>query len=188
MDITARLNQLDELVREAKAMPLSSSVLVNRDEVLDLIAEMQEALPDEIKQARWIVKDREELLSKAKADGEALVAAARDEQLKMARQESIVARANGEGERILAEAEATARAMKREAEEYVDGKLAQFEIGLRKILEDSQSASKALAKTLDQVEVGRDKLRAPSTAAEQEFGDHEARPPRETQLFDEEGS
>ena len=188
MDITARLNQLDELVREAKAMPLSSSVLVNRDEVLDLIAEMQEALPDEIKQARWIVKDREELLSKAKADGEALVAAAREEQLKMARQESIVARANGEGERILAEAEATARAMKREAEEYVDGKLAQFEIGLRKILEDSQSASKALAKTLDQVEVGRDKLRAPSTAAEQEFGDYEARPPRETQLFDEEGS
>jgi cell division septum initiation protein DivIVA len=108
-------------------------VLVNRDEVLDLIAEMQEALPDEIKQARWIVKDREELLSKAKADGEALVAAAREEQLKMARQESIVARANGEGERILAEAEATSRAMKREAEEYVDGKLAQFEIGLRKI-------------------------------------------------------
>ena len=37
MDITARLNQLDELVREAKAMPLSSSLLVNRDEVLDLI-------------------------------------------------------------------------------------------------------------------------------------------------------
>ena len=95
---------------------------------------------------------------------------------------------HADGERILAEAEATSRAMKREAEEYVDGKLAQFEIGLRKILEDSQSASKALAKTLDQVEVGRDKLRAPSTAAEQEFGDHEARPPRETQLFDEEGS
>ena len=52
-------------------MPLSSSVLVNRDEVLDLIAEMQEALPDEIKQARWIVKDREELLGEGQADGEA---------------------------------------------------------------------------------------------------------------------
>ena len=188
MDITARLNTLDELVREAKAMPLSSSVLVNRDEVLDLIADMQEALPDEIKQARWIVKDREELLAKAKADGEALVAAARDEQLKMARQEAVVARATEESERILTEADAQARDMRREAEEYVDGKLAQFEIGLRRILEDSQSASKALAKTLDQVEVGRDKLRAPTTAAEQEFGDHESRPARETQLFDEEGS
>ena len=161
MDITARLNELDELVREAKAMPLSSSVLVNRDEVLDLLSAMQEALPDEIKQARWIVKDREELLAKAKADGEAIVAAARDEQLRMARQEAVVARANEEADRLLAEADDQGRAMRREAEEYVDAKLAQFEIALRRILEESQSASRALAKTLDQVEVGRDKLRHP---------------------------
>lgn len=196
MDITARLNELDELVRDAKAMPLSSSVLVNREEVLDLLAAMQEALPDEIKQARWIVKDREELLAKAKADGEKIVAAARDEQLKMARQEAIVARANEEAERLRADAEEQSRAMRREAEEYVDAKLAQFEIALRRILEESQSASRALAKTLDQVEVGRDKLRTPGTAAEQEFGgsddareergSHERR--TATPLFDEEQS
>jgi cell division septum initiation protein DivIVA len=195
VDITARLNELDELVREAKAMPLSSSVLVNRDEVLELLASMQEALPDEIKQARWIVKDREELLAKAKADGELIVAAAHDQQLKMARQEAIVQRANEEAERISSEAEEQGRAMRREAEEYVDAKLAQFEIALRRILEEAQSAGRGLAKTLDQVEVGRDKLRTPGTAAEQEFGDpeqseirgaHERRP--STPLFDEEQS
>lgn len=191
MDITARLTHLDEMVREAKAMPLSSSVLVNRDEVLDLIAEMQEALPDEIKQARWIVKDREDLLAKAKADAEVIVEQARDEQLKMARQEAVVARAAEEAEHALAEANEQARSMRREAEEYVDAKLAQFEIALRRILEDSQSSSRALAKTLDQVEVGREKLRTPGTAAEQEFGGsdedaHEDRPSRETPLFDEE--
>ena len=49
-------------------------------------------------------------------------------------------------------------------------RLAQFEIALRRILEDAQSTTRALAKTLDQVEVGRDRLRAPTTAAEQEFG------------------
>ena len=191
MDITARLNHLDEMVREAKAMPLSSSVLVNRDEVLDLINEMQEALPDEIKQARWVVKDREDLLAKARADAEAIVQQARDEQLKMARQEAVVARAAEEAERALAEADEQARAMRREAEAYVDAKLAQFEIALRHILEESQSSSRALAKTLDQVEVGREKLRTPGTAAEQEFGGsgedaHEGRPSRETPLFDEE--
>ena len=195
MDITARLNELDELVREAKAMPLSSSVLVNRDEVLELLASMQEALPDEIKQARWIVKDREELLAKAKADGDLIVAAAHDQQLKMARQEAIVQRANEEAERIATEADEQGRAMRREAEEYVDAKLAQFEIALRRILEEAQSAGRGLAKTLDQVEVGRDKLRTPGTAAEQEFGDsdkselrgaHERR--ASTPLFDEEQS
>ena len=192
MDITARLTHLDEMVREAKAMPLSSSVLVNRDEVLDLIAEMQEALPDEIKQARWIVKDREDLLAKARADAEVIVEQAREEQLKMARQEAVVTRAAEEAERALADADEQARSMRREAEEYVDAKLAQFEIALRRILEESQSSSRALAKTLDQVEVGREKLRTPGTVAEQALGgpeddDRDVRSSRaETPLYDEE--
>ena len=191
MDITARLTHLDELVREAKAMPLSSSVLVNRDEVLDLIAEMQEALPDEIKQARWIVKDREDLLAKARADAEVIVEQARAEQLKMARQEAVVARAGEEADRVLGESEEQSRSMRREAEEYVDGKLAQFEIALRRVLEDSQSSVRALAKTLDQVEAGREKLRTPGTAAAQEFGEHEPQSADrdlrgETPLYDEE--
>jgi F0F1-type ATP synthase membrane subunit b/b' len=194
MDITTRLTQLDEMVREAKAMPLSSSVLVNRDEVLDLIVEMQESLPAEIEQARWIVKDRDDLLSKARAEAEGIVEQARAEQLTMARQQEVVVRAGEEAERLLDEAAEQARSMRREAEEYVDGKLAQFEVALRRTLEDSQASVRALAKTLDQVEVGREKLRTPGTAAAQEFGEpdqgsgeHVERPARgETPLYDEE--
>ena len=194
MDITARLAHLDEIVREAKAMPLSSSVLVNRDEVLDLIAEMQEALPDEIKQARWIVKDREDLLAKARTDAEAIVEQARAQQLTMARQEAVVARAGEEAERQLGEADGQARSMRREAEEYVDAKLAQFEIALRRVLEESQASVRALAKTLDQVELGREKLRTPGTAAAQALGETDAEAAerdaavsqQETPLYDEE--
>lgn len=194
MDITARLAQLDEIVREAKAMPLSSSVLVNRDEVLDLIAEMQEALPDEIKQARWIVKDREDLLAKARSDAEAIVEQARAQQLTMARQEAVVARAGEEAERMLGEADEQARSMRREAEEYVDAKLAQFEIALRRVLEESQASVRSLAKTLDQVELGREKLRTPGTAAAQALGETDAEAAerdaavsqQETPLYDEE--
>src|SRR5205823_1654460 len=72
VDITARLQQLEEMVREAKSMPLSASVLVNREELLEVIADMKASLPEEIKQARWVVKDREELLSKARRDAEAI--------------------------------------------------------------------------------------------------------------------
>ena len=73
MDIASRLQQLEDIVRDAKSMPLSSSVLVNKDEVLEMLQQMQEDLPDEIKQARWIVKDREELLAKARAEGDRLI-------------------------------------------------------------------------------------------------------------------
>jgi hypothetical protein len=182
MDLSARLEQLEELVREAKSMPLSSSVLINREEVLELIAEMKEALPEEIKRARWIVRDREELLAKARDEGERTVQHAHEEQLRMARKEEIVARATTEADRVVSEAEERAREMRSEAEDYVDAKLAQFEISIRKILEASRASSKSLNRTLDQVEVGRERLRGPATAAEAEF----ARPEEEHQLFDEE--
>jgi hypothetical protein len=182
MDLAARLEQLDELIREAKSMPLSSSVLVNREEVLKMITEMKEALPEEIKRARWIVRDREELLAKAREEGDRTVAQAHEEQLRMARKEEIVARATREADRVVAEGEERARLMRSEAEDYVDAKLAQFEISIRKILEASQASTKSLNRTLDQVEVGRERLRGPATAAEAEF----ARPEGENQLFDEE--
>jgi cell division septum initiation protein DivIVA len=175
MDLTARLQQLEDLVREAKSMPLSSSALVNRDEVLELILEMKETLPEEIKQARWVVKDREELLGKARAEGERIVAEAQEAQLRMARQEEVVARAKDEAERIVQEAEEDGRKMRLESEDYVDAKLAQFEIALRKIQEEARASARQVGKTLDQIELGRQKLRgAPMTEAEQRLGSHDA--------------
>jgi hypothetical protein len=171
MDLAARLQQLEDLVRDAKSMPLSSSALVNREEVLELVAEMRESLPEEIKQARWVVKDREDLLAKARHEAEAIVEAAHQEQLRMARTEEVVARAHQEAERLRHEAEGDARKVRLEAEDYVDAKLAQFEIVLRKLQEEAQNSARQLGRTLDQVELGREKLRgAPVTAAEEEFG------------------
>jgi F0F1-type ATP synthase membrane subunit b/b' len=167
MDLGTRIQQLEDLVREAKSMPLSSSALVNRDEVLELIRDMKESVPEEIKQARWVVKDREELLAKARTEGERIVEEARQEQLRLAGKEEVLQRAKEESDRIMASAEEQGRKIRLEAEDYVDAKLAQFEIALRKIQEEAQSSSRQLARTLDQVEVGRQKLRgAPITEAE----------------------
>jgi hypothetical protein len=164
MDLSGMLARLEEMVREAKSMPLSSSALLNRDEVLDLVKDMQEALPEEIRQARWIVKDREELLAKARNEAEKMVEAARGEQLRLASHEEVVKRAAEEAERALQEGEEAARKARLEAEDYVDAKLAQFEIALQRIQEEIRSASKALTRTMDQVEVGRDRLRGAEPA------------------------
>jgi vacuolar-type H+-ATPase subunit H len=133
MDLAARLQQLEDMIRDAKSMPLSSSALLNREEVLDLVKDMKESLPEEIRQARWIVKDREELLAKARRDAEAMVEQARQEQLRLASHEEVMKRAQAEAERIATEAQEDARRMRLEAEDYVDAMLAQFEFALQKI-------------------------------------------------------
>ena len=166
MDLTARLSQLEEMVRDAKSMPLSSSALLNRDEVLDLIEDLKAALPDEIKQARWVVKDREELLAKARRDAEGMVEQARAEQLRLASHEAVMQRAKEEAERIVQEADEDARRLRLEAEDYVDAKLAQLEGTLQKILEDTIASNDALSKTIDQVVAGREKLRGMTPSSE----------------------
>ncbi len=184
MDLATRLAQLEEIVREAKSMPLSSSVLISRDDVLEMLREMQEDLPEEIKQARWVVKDREELLAKARAEGDRIIEQGHEEQRRMAMKNEVARRAEQEAAQMLQEAEDATGGMRREAEDYVDAKLAQFEIALRKILEDAQATARSLAKTLDQVEVGRERLRAPVTAAEQHFAQTPEH--RTSDLFDAE--
>jgi hypothetical protein len=166
MDLATRLAALEEMVRDAKSMPLSSSALLNRDEVLDLIEELKVSLPDEIKQARWVVKDREELLAKARRDAEAMVEQARAEQLRLASHEAVVQRAKEEAERIGQDAEEDARRLRLEAEDYVDAKLAQLENTMQKILEDMVVSNEALTRTIDQIVAGREKLRGASPGAE----------------------
>ena len=166
MDLTTRLSQLEEMVRDAKSMPLSSSALLNRDEVLELIEDLKASLPDEIKQARWVVKDREELLAKARRDAEAMVEQARAEQLRLASHEAVMQRAKEESERIVQDADEDARRLRLEAEDYVDAKLAQLEGTLQKILEDTIASNDALSKTIDQVVAGREKLRGATPSDE----------------------
>lgn len=157
MDIVTRLQQIKELVEQARSMPLSSTAMVNREEILELIDAAGMNLPEEIRQARWVVKDREELLSKARRDGEAIVDQALAEQARLVSQQEVVRAAHGEAERIVAEGREQARQLRLEAEDYIDGKLAEFEAILERAAED-------LARSLGQVRRGREKLRGMSPA------------------------
>lgn len=162
MDIGARLQQIAELIEQAKSMPLSSSVLINREEIMELLEAARAELPEEIKQARWVVKDREELITKARRDGEAVLRSAQEQQARLLSETEVVRAAHEEAEQVLIDAREQARQLRLEAEDYVDAKLAQYEIALEKTWNELQ-------RSIAQVQRGRDKLRGVSPA-EQEFG------------------
>src|SRR5438034_5936170 len=175
MDIIARLQQIEELIQEAKSMPLSASVLVNREELLELLEAAKAELPEEIKQARWIVKDREELLSKGRREAEAIVQRGQHERARLVAAEEVVIAARDEAERVLSDAREQARQMRLEAEDYVDAKLAQYEIALERTAKD-------IERSMSQVQRGREKLRGVSVAQE------ELAPGEDEHVFDQEGA
>jgi len=162
VDIAARIQQLEEMIKVAKSMPLSSSVLVNRDEILELIEGMRTTLPEEIRQARWVVKDREELLAKARRDAEAILQQAGREQARLLAEQELVVKANQEAERILEQARDRARQVSLETDDYVDARLAAFEAVLQQLRE-------RIEKTMHVVDRGRQRLHG--THADEHLGE-----------------
>lgn len=180
MDISGRLKQLEDIVAEAKSMPLSSSVLVSREEILGVLESIREGLPEEIKQARWVVKDREELLVKARQSAEGIVQEALVEQGRLASQQEVVQRAQREADSILGDARDEARQIKLEAEDWIDAQLAAFEGAIQKVqedlartVEDVGGMQERLSKVSQQIRVGRQRLRG-GTIAENRFTEEPA--------------
>jgi hypothetical protein len=70
MDLLVLIDKLDDLVHNAKKVPLSDQVRVDPQEIFDILDQMRSTFPEEIKQARWIVQERENLLTEAKKEAE----------------------------------------------------------------------------------------------------------------------
>jgi cell division septum initiation protein DivIVA len=141
MDLIERIDEMQVLIEEAKSVPLSSSVVINRDEFLEMLAQMKEEVPDEVRQARWMTRDRDELLSRARKEAERIVAEAREQRDRLLSRTEIVHAAEREAERIIDEAKERGVKLRVEAEDYIDQKLAAFEILLNKTLGTAPGAA-----------------------------------------------
>jgi hypothetical protein len=143
------VHQLEEIVRSASKMPLSSSALIDRKEVLDLIETLKRSIPEEIARARAVIRDRDEVVERARAQSERLVERAQSERESLLSKTEIVQAASREADRLVSEAESVARRIKAEAEEYVEGKLATFEVVLTKTLQAVERGRARLAGRLE---------------------------------------
>ena len=143
-DLEEVLDHLTALVEDARALPMSSSCVVHRGEVLDLVDEARRVLPAELAEARRVLADRERLLEQARADAERIVQQGQQEQARLVEATAVYTRAQAEADRMLDQAHAEAEGMRLQTEDYVDAKLANFE--------------NVLSTTLATVQRGRERL------------------------------
>lgn len=145
MDVHDKLDELTAIVEDARSMPMSASCIINRGEVLELLEEIRSLLPEEFRHAQMLLADRESVVDEGRREAKRLIGRAEQERLALTSETEVVAEARRQAERILREASEEARAMRREVDDYVDTKLANFEV--------------VLDKTLAAVNRGREKLR-----------------------------
>lgn len=147
----ALLRRAADLVASARPMPLSSSVMINRDEVLDLLGEAIDRLPDELRQARWLLKEREDFLARVQGEGDEILDQASAKAEAMVQRTEVVKAAEQRAKRIVEDAQDEARRLRHECEDFCDQRLAQFEI--------------VLNRTMKMVHAGREKLNATPMSA-----------------------
>jgi cell division septum initiation protein DivIVA len=143
--LTGVLDAIGTAVATARAMPMSSSVLVNRAELLDLVEQARDVLPSQLSRADEVLADADAARSVAQADADALLAQARAQAAALVEQEAVVVAAQERAAQIVAEAEETADRLQRDADDYCDRRLADFEIDLGKVLSQVQAGRAKLA-------------------------------------------
>ncbi|MGW0188216.1 ATP synthase F0 subunit B [Streptomyces sp. NPDC003362] len=144
MDVQKKLDEIVAAVSSARSMPMSASCVVNRAELLSMLEEVRAALPDSLAQARELIGGREQMVEQARQEAERIIQSAHAERGSLISDTEVARRSQAEADRILAEARQEAEEVRAEADEYVDSKLANFEV--------------VLTKTLGSVGRGREKL------------------------------
>ncbi len=134
MDALELIEKLEETIGKSRKIPFSTNFIINENEVYDILDELKNIIPEEFKQARWIVKERENMLEEAKRQSMRILHDAEEKVEGMISESEIMKNAVKKAEEIVSIAEAKARTVRLEAEDYADEKLASLEAVLYKIL------------------------------------------------------
>ncbi|MEU0157884.1 ATP synthase F0 subunit B [Streptomyces sp. NPDC006261] len=144
MDVQKKLDEIVEAVGSARSMPMSASCVVNRAELLAMLEEVREALPGSLAHAQELIGGQEQFAEQARQEAERIIRSAHAQRSSLIAETEIARQSQSEADRILAEARREAEEVRAEADDYVDSKLANFEV--------------VLTKTIGSVDRGREKL------------------------------
>ena len=142
------LVHLLDVVANARPVPLSTSAMVNREELTALVEEALHSFPKELRESRWLLKERDSYLDKARKEADDIIAAAKARAARMIERSELVRAAEARARHLVDVADAEARRMRLEVEDYCDQKLGSFEI--------------VLERTMRLVSAGREKLQLSS--------------------------
>ncbi len=127
------LRQTIDIIVQAPSVPLSSSPRVNRDEIVELLQDALDRLPEEIRQARWMLKERQEFLDKTKREADEILGAARQQAERMVQRTEVVRAAEARARQVIDAADEETRRLKHETEDFLDQRLGSFEILLGRL-------------------------------------------------------
>lgn len=134
MDLLSALNELEELIEGSGKIPLTRKVMVDEDRILDLLDRIRTTIPEEIRQAKWIIQEREKVLDDSQKEAMRILEDVQKQVERKADDSEVVRQAKAAAEEIVAKSEAVAREMREGARSYADEILGNLQESLGKII------------------------------------------------------
>ena len=90
MDVDTVLTRLEALIRDARAVPMSASCMVHRDDVLDLIEDARRSLPSQLGDAQKVLTQRDAVVAEARDQSKAIIDSAYAEQARLVAEDAVL--------------------------------------------------------------------------------------------------
>ena len=149
------LDMLENLMIEienARQVPLSNSVMVSQEEVLDNLARIQKELPEELRAARWMVREREAYIARTNETARGVIGEAKKRSDQLVSESYIVQEAVEEANTLVRNAESESRRIRLESEDFAERQLAEAETVLGELLRYVREARAELHQALPPAE------------------------------------
>ena len=131
--IKKQLAKLEDVLDSSKAVPFSNKVSVDKEEIYDIISEIRMKLPNELKQSKWVIEERNKILIDAQREADEIVKNAEDRMVRMIDDNEVTKRAYEQAAAIIDSAKKTSKEMRLGAVEYAEGVLADAEGKLKEL-------------------------------------------------------
>lgn len=155
MEVLDLLDALKETIIESKKVPLSSKIMVNEDEVINIIEEIEKTLPNEIKQAKWITEERQRICKEAEKEADDIVKEAEKRIIEMIDEHEITRQAEEKGLKIIEDAKIQSREISEGTRDYADSKLAEAEMAINELLGSLQAQEDYLIHSIEKLKEDR---------------------------------
>ena len=132
MNLVVLIERLEEIT--VSNFQIAGKVVIDREELEELVRKMQIALPEEIKQAEWVSREKERYLLQAHEEAKRVLKEAENYAEELIRQDRILVRAEEEARRIIEESKMTAAEIESDARNYADQVLSRLEESLDRTL------------------------------------------------------
>lgn len=176
MDILYLVDRLENLIANSRRMPLVNQIILKEGEILNIVDQMRTSIPDEVKQARRIIQEKERILAQAQADASALLARAREETERAMNREGLLRTAEARSQELVRQAESQSQSLVHQAEEHsmqlkvdADNYVAET---LRNLKDHLASIEMDVSRTILSIEKGLESLELPEDeSAEEQYGE-----------------